>query len=354
MPKAVVADWKKKAVNDYAKLITSNPIIGVINVESLPAAQLQKMRKQLAGKVVITIGKKRLFKLAIEKAAKEKPGVEKLAEYMKNAMPGLLFTSDNPFSLYKTLQKSKSSAPAKPGQAAPKDIVIPAGPTPFAPGPIIGELGAIGLKTGVEDGKVAIKEDSTVAKEGDIIKPELASVMLRLGIEPMEIGLNLLAAYENGTIFDKKILAVDEQEYIDNLGTASRWAFNLAMFAGIPTKQTVEPMITKAFTNSKAVALESGFMADAVAEEMLAKAERQMMSVSSQVDIDAKMKELETKEEAKPEEKKEEAPKEAPKDEEAKEAKPEEKPEEPKPATEEKKEEQKPQEEPKAEEKKPE
>jgi large subunit ribosomal protein L10 len=42
--------------------------------------------------------------------------------------------------LYKILQKSKSSAPAKAGQTAPNDIYVKAGKTSFAPGPIIGEL----------------------------------------------------------------------------------------------------------------------------------------------------------------------------------------------------------------------
>ena len=90
-------------------------------------------------------------------------------------------------------------------------------------------MGQVGVKAGIEAGKVAVKEDSVVAKEGSTINSQLASLLTRLGIEPMEIGLNLVAAYEGGSIFDKKILAVDEQEYIDNVTQASRWAFNLAM-----------------------------------------------------------------------------------------------------------------------------
>ena len=48
--------------------------------------------------------------------------------------------------------------------------MIPAGPTPFAPGPIIGELGMLKIKAGIEAGKVVIKEDAHVAKKGDVIK----------------------------------------------------------------------------------------------------------------------------------------------------------------------------------------
>src|SRR3989338_2085586 len=113
-------------------------------------------------------------------------------------MPALLLKKENPFSLYKILKKSKSSASAKAGQIAPRDIIVPAGPTPFTPGPVISEFAALGIKAGVEGGKVAVKQDTTACKEGKPINAPLASMLARLGIEPMEIGLNLVAVFENG------------------------------------------------------------------------------------------------------------------------------------------------------------
>ena len=176
--KAHVSDKKKKLADDYAKLISSTKIIGIIDMTSLPAAQLCKMRQQLRGKVQIVMGKKRLLNLAIEKAATSKPDVIKLKEHLKG-MPAVLFTSENPFSLYKTLQKSKSNAPAKAGSISPRDIVIPAGPTSFAPGPIISELSGVGIKCGIEAGKVSVKQDSLVVEEGGVINGKLASILLR-------------------------------------------------------------------------------------------------------------------------------------------------------------------------------
>jgi len=97
----------------------------------------------------------------------------------------------------------------------------------------------------------------------------------------MEIGLNIVALYEKGEIFRKSVLSIDEQEYIDNLTKASRWAFNLAMEAGILTKETSEIMIIKAFNDAKALAIEQNIMADAVVEQVLAKADAQSKSVKS-------------------------------------------------------------------------
>ncbi|MBW2987401.1 50S ribosomal protein L10 [Candidatus Woesearchaeota archaeon] len=275
------ADWKKRLVQEYEKLIKEYPVIGVVDFTSLPVPQLNSMKAKLRDTIVLKGGRKKLFALALKNASKDKPGVEKLEEFMQDGLPALIFTKENPFSIYNTLQKSKTSAPAKAGQKAPKDIIVPAGPTGFTPGPIIGELGAANIKAGIEGGKVVIKEDSLACKEGTVIDTTMAGLLTRLGIEPMEIGLNIVALFEKGEIFQKSVLAIDEQEYIDNIGTASRWAFNLAMNAGILTKETSELMIIKAFNDAKALAIEQSIMADAVVEQVLAKAEAQSKSVKS-------------------------------------------------------------------------
>src|SRR3989338_7382289 len=182
---AHVSQYKKRIVDDLSKLFRSYPIIGCLNMENLPAPQLQQMKAELRNKVVMAMTKRRLIKIAIENC-KDVKGIEKIKENLIG-MPALLFTKEDPFKLNKILQKSKTSAPAKAGQIAPKDIMINAGPTPFAPGPVIGELSLLGLKTGVEANKVVIKEDKIVVKKGEVIKQELASVLSRLDIKPMEI-----------------------------------------------------------------------------------------------------------------------------------------------------------------------
>jgi large subunit ribosomal protein L10 len=280
---AKVPEAKKKVVKEIIDLAKRYNLIGAVDMENLPTKQLQNMRAQLRSTVVLKMTKRRLMVLALTEAAKTKPGLEALIPMLKG-MPALIFTNDNPFALCKTLDKNKSSAPIKGGQKAPHDIIVPAGPTGFAPGPIIGQLGQAGIAAGIDAGKVIVKKDSKVAKEGDIIKPELAAILLRLNIHPMEIGLNLTAAYENGVVFGKEVLSVDEKQYIANITQAHTWAFNLAVETGILTKETTELLVTKAYRNAKAVALESGFPADGVIPDLLAKAHNQMLGVKALVD----------------------------------------------------------------------
>ncbi len=275
---ANLPEAKKKVVAEFIKLAKEYPIVGAVNMENLPTKQLQNMRATLRQKVVLKMSKRRLMAIALEQAAKEKPGLEKLIPFLKG-MPALLFTKDNPFSLYKTLSKNKSSAPIKAGQTAPNDIIVPAGPTGFAPGPIIGQLGGAGIAAGIDGGKVVIKKDSKVASEGDVITTELASILTRLNIEPMEIGLALTATFEDGNIFTKDVLAIDEQEYLDNLTKGHRWAFNLAMECGILTKETTNLLVTKAFTDARALAIETNIYADEVMPQLIAKANNQMLAL---------------------------------------------------------------------------
>jgi len=228
------------------------------------------------------MAKKRIINLAIKNSAAKKKGVEKLSKHLKGH-PALLFTKENPFKLFKTLEKNKSNAPAKAGQTAPKNITVPAGPTGFSPGPIIGELGMLGIKTGIENGKVAIKADAIVVHEGEIIKPNVASLLLRLKIEPMEIGLDLRAVFEDGEIFTKDLLAVDDAKYASDIVQAYTWSINLGVEAGIYNTVTTEIMLQKAYNDSKALAREQNILADAVVGEILAKAEAQMNALRSMV-----------------------------------------------------------------------
>lgn len=271
------APEKKSKVELIKRLAKSYPIIGALNLEGLPAAQFQKMKAQLRGKIELVMARKTLLERGLKESGLQ--GVEQLTAYFKG-VPALLFTKENPFALFKTIKKSRTPAPAKPGQIAPKDIILPAGPTPFAPGPIISEFAALGVKAGVEGGKVAIKSDTVVAKEGQPISEKLASMLQRLGIEPIEVGLDLTAAYENGTVFPRSVLDVDETQILQNVVTAASNAINLAVEITYTTKDTVELLLSKAHAQAKNLAREANIITSETTTELLAKAAAQAQEVA--------------------------------------------------------------------------
>ena len=277
---AHVAAYKKEVVKKVVELISKNPIVGIVDMENLPAQQLQKMREKLRGKVNIFMTKKRLMRVAFEQAEKDSPGISKLQDHFKG-MPALIFTSDNPFALFRTIKQNKSAAPARAGQEAPKDIEVKAGPTPFAPGPIIGELGQFGIKSGVEGGKIAVKADVVVCKQGQKISAKLASILTRMGIEPMEVGLDLVAIYEEGTIFTKDVLDVDEDAMKEKFMRAALEAFNLSVEVSFITKDNIQTLVTKAARESHALSMEAAIVSKDTVEPLLSRAERQAIAISA-------------------------------------------------------------------------
>ncbi len=269
---------KTATVKGFVDLLDSYPIIGVVDMENLPAKQLQTMRSKLRAKgIVLRMTKHRLLFKAFEQT--KKPGIEKLKPHFRG-MPALIFTEESPFSLFKLLKQSQSKAPIRGGQTAPDAIVVPAGPTGFAPGPIISELGSVGIKTGIVDGKIAVKEDSVVAKPGTVVSAKLAGLLTRLGIEPMRIGLNLAAVYEDGEILTKDVLDVDEDAYKLKLVRAHHEAYGLAMELAIPTSETTKPLLQKAFMDAVTLALDRNVVNHDTVKPLLSKAYAMSLAVS--------------------------------------------------------------------------
>ena len=242
---------KIEAVEKLAELIKNYPVIGILNLHKTPANALQKIKKELKGKAVIKVAKKSILSFALEKAGKAN-----LKEFVTD-YPALMLASLDPFRLYLFLQKKKTPAVAKPGDVPTKDIEIKAGPTDLPPGPAISTLTKVKIPAKVEAGKIAIVKDKIVCKAGEKVSLELASALQLLKLEPMEIGLNVVAFDENGTVYKKDQLFIDEEKLLNDIQVAIQNAINLSINSDYPTKETIGFMIIKAYWNAKQIEKEA-------------------------------------------------------------------------------------------------
>jgi large subunit ribosomal protein L10 len=301
----MVSEKKKKTLNELKVRIKDFPVIGIINMHKLPGRQLHEIRNKLRGEAVILMVKKRL----ITKALKESGalGVEELVNYVQGE-PALLLSKTDPFRLARKIEKSKSKAAAKPGDIAPEEIIIKAGPTSLPPGPVIGELQKIKLPAGVQGDKIHIMKDTVVAKEGDELSKDVTDVLAKLSIEPMEIGLTVTAAWESGVVYPKEILFVPLEEYENQVKTAGSAAFNLSININLPTPQTIPFLIAKASQEARTLAESANIITPDTIGSVLAKANAQADVVAGMVKPVASEKKEEASEAAsektKPEEKK--------------------------------------------------
>ncbi len=275
-----VAPWKREAVTRLATHIAGSKVVGIIDVRGVPAPAFQTMRTDLRGKVQITMMKNSLMKRAIEEAGKKLKGVDGLAGSIDGQCA--VVTSDlNPFRLFKQLDRTKTKMPARGGEIAPDDIEIKAGDTPFKPGPVVGDLQKAGLPAAIEQGKVVIKRDKLLVKTGDEIPREVALVLTKLEIFPITIGLDLRAAYEEGMVFAKDVLAVDDAEYLAKFHLAATSALNLSVFAAFPTEVSTKPLLAKAHMDAFNLAVNANIVNSETVKMMLAKANAQMKAIAS-------------------------------------------------------------------------
>ncbi|MCJ7450417.1 MAG: 50S ribosomal protein L10 [Candidatus Nanohaloarchaeota archaeon QJJ-9] len=271
---------KEELVEDLKKSIESHEAVGILDMHSLPAKQLQEIKKELKDDADITMARKSLINLAIEKTGKE--NIEKL-EDNKAIQPAFIFSDSNPFKLYKLIKEKKSSAPASGGEIAPNDVVIEEGPTGINPGPMIGEIQQLGADTEVEEGEIKVTNSAIAVEEGEEITEDIAETLNQLGIEPLEVGLDLKLVHEDGEILDKSVLDVDEEEVREDFEKAIGKAFNLAVNASYVNEETVEPVIQRTIRKTRNLAVNSEIYSKEVIEDILNNAAGSALKIDAEI-----------------------------------------------------------------------
>ncbi|UAL07788.1 MAG: 50S ribosomal protein L10 [Candidatus Methanogranum gryphiswaldense] len=277
---AHVAAWKKDIVNELVQDMLENPVVAIVDLHGIPGQQIQSMRAGLRAHAKLKMTKNNLMILAIDEAAKQKPGIEGL----KAAVHGqcaIVATDIDPFKLFKKLKATMTPAPAKPGDIAPHDITVFKGPTPFGPGPIIGELQKLGLPAAIDAGKIAIKKDTTLVKAGQPVPANVAAMLPKLDILPMIVGMDLRVAYEDGVVYDKDVLNIPDDYYKTMFATAVYNARALAVEIAFPTKETITLLVAKAFRETMALSITAAIPTKENIEILIAKADAQMLALAS-------------------------------------------------------------------------
>ena len=95
--------------------------------------------------------------------------------------------------------------------------VVPAKNTGIAPGPMLTEFKDAGIPTKIDQGTIWIAKDSTPVLKGEVIGEKLASILGKLDIKPIEAGISLYAALEDGSKYSKDDLVVDVEKVQDEL-----------------------------------------------------------------------------------------------------------------------------------------
>ncbi len=274
-------DQKKQIINDIVSLAERYPTAAVVQLEGIGSSTIQKIRASLREKATeIKVGKNTIKKIALEEAAKKKKGIDKLVDHFVGSC-GLVFTEMNPFRLQKFLVANQMPAYAKIGQISPVSVSIPAGSTNLEPGPVIGQLNALGLPTRIERGKIRITKNTEILKIGDEVTPPHAEVLRRLGILPFKAGLSVTTAFEAGELIDGTSLIIDEELTFAQISNAYNNAIALALEVAYPSPETIRFLLQRAATSAKSLAVEANIITSDNVGLILAKAFNKGRSLAS-------------------------------------------------------------------------
>jgi len=298
---AKATQWKVDRVGELTELLSSDGIIGIVDVAGVPAQAMLEMRSTLRTGMTLTMAKKSLFRRAWNEAGLPEEQLETMFETAQQPMI-VHSKSLNISQLFQQLDQTRTGRPAKAGDIAPEDIVVEQGATEFAPGPIVGELSAVGIPAKIEKGKVNIIKTVTAVKAGEVIDGDLGLMLDKLDIKPIEIGIILCGVIVDGVVMPPDVLSIDTNAL---LVQAVANALAVAINAGISNSGTIPLFIANA--NAHALALAGQLDSSALDDELVAALEATPTVTEAAPTTDAGADEASSEEAAEEEPEEEEA-----------------------------------------------
>mgnify|MGYP001626214013 FL=1 len=295
-----VSQQKKELVNEITQRIKNSRSVALVDTAGIRTRQIQDIRGKNRGKIALKVIKKTLLFKALDSM-----GDSNLAKLKENSGGQIaLITSDlEPTEIYRIIESTFQKTAPRGGEIAPEDIVIQPMTTGFPPGPMMTEFQKVGLQTGVEKGKIAIKKETVFVKKGETISKDKAKILEMLEIKPLEVGLQLLGLYSEGLIYSKDVLALTPDKIAGDLASAFAQAKSLAKTSMFFVDEVLKDLLSEAKIKADALALAGQFITEDNVKDFLVRANANAIILNNVLN---KGNTQETPEENKEEAKKEE------------------------------------------------
>jgi len=271
--------YPKKKANMYQQMLEipkKYKVIALVKINKVRASQILPLRKALKGQVEFVCVKDRVAQKALEKL--DIPGIKEISKELTEQCL-FIFTNMSPFKLNVLLAKNKIMMAARGGDIASVDIVVPAKNTGIAPGPMLTEFKEAGIPTKIDQGTIWIQKDTTPVKKGEMINEKLAALLGKLDIKPVEAGISLYTALEDGLKYTSEEMIVDVEKIRNEFAQYHQEAVSLSIEAAYVTPENVSQILGRAAQSARSLSVESGFMTEETKEQILQKANSQANSL---------------------------------------------------------------------------
>ena len=254
-------------------------VLALIKMDKVRSTQILPLRKILKDDVEFVSIKDKVAQKAFEQI--DVPGIkDMIGELTGQCM--FMFTNMSPFKLNVLLTKNKIMMAARGGDIASIDIIVPAKNTGIAPGPMLTEFKEAGIPTKIDQGTIWIAKDSTPVLKGEAINEKLASILGKLDIKPVEAGISLYVALEDGIKYAEEEMVIDVEKIRNEFAQAHQEAISLSIEAAYVTADSISQILSKAAQSARSVSIESGYMTDETKEQVLQKADAQARAIAVQ------------------------------------------------------------------------
>jgi len=272
--------YPKRKAQMYQQLLElpkKYKVLALIKMYKVRSTQILPLRKILKDDVEFVSIKDKVAKKALEKL--DVPGIKDMVGELSGQCM-FMFTNMSPFKLNVLLAKNKIMMMARGGDVASIDIVVPAKNTGIAPGPMLTEFKNAGIPTKIDQGTIWIAKDTTPVLKGEIINEKLAVILGKLDIKPVEAGISLYVALEDGVKYAEEEMIIDVDKIRGEFAQAHQEAVSLSIAAAYITPDNISQILSKAAQSARSVSVESGFMTDETKEQILQKADAQAKALA--------------------------------------------------------------------------
>ena len=249
------AERKTEYFNKLKEYLGTYSKMFVVEVDNVGSNQIQSTRIALRGKGEVLMGKNTMMRKCIKEYVEENPGspVEQLIECCRGNV-GFVFTNGDLGEIRESLESNTRPAPARVGAVAPVDVIVPKGPTGCDPGQTA-FFQTLQIATKITRGQIEMVADTHLINAGDKVTASQAALLQKLSIEPFSYGMLLKQVYDNGSLFDAKVLDITDDVSAAKFGEALKTLASLSLVLGIPTQASVPHSIANAFKAILAVTI---------------------------------------------------------------------------------------------------
>merc|ERR1712174_122723 len=179
---------------------------------------------------------------------------------------GFVFTNGDLAEVRETLESNVRPAPARVGSIAPVSVVVPKGPTGCDPGQTA-FFQTLQIGTKITKGQIEIVNDVPLIEVGEKVTASQAALLQKLNIEPFSYGMILKKVYDNGSLFDAKVLEITDEVLASQFCEALGVLASISLAAGYPTQASVPHSIVNAFKMVLSLTIECGTYTFDVADQ---------------------------------------------------------------------------------------